>query len=364
MIIQEIVDYLNSFAPVSYQESYDNSGLNVGNTGDLIKSALITLDVTEEVVSEAIDLGANLIVSHHPVIFKGIKQIDNRTYTGRIIQQLIKNDIAVYAGHTNLDAVWGGVNTRICEKLNLTKLSIMDPVKEALRKIVVFVPSEHASKVREAMFDAGAGFIGDYDKCSYNLEGQGSFRGSENTNPFVGNKGETHFEKEMRIETIVPQHKLNTVIREMIHAHPYEEVAYDVYPLLNEYHKAGMGMLGELADEQDEEDFLKLLKKTFQTSLVKHTRLRDKKIKKVAVCGGSGSFLLNKAISSGADVFVSADFKYHQFYDADGKILICDIGHYESEQFTKEIFYELLTKKFTNFAVHLSKINTNPIKYI
>lgn len=364
MTIQDVTGYLNSFAPLAYQESYDNAGLNIGNSFEGVKSVLVTLDVTEEVVKEAIDLGVNLIISHHPVLFKGLKQINNQTYTGRIVQDLIRNNIAVYAGHTNVDAVWGGVNSMICEKLGLVNTKILDPIKESLRKVVVFTPTDHAEIVREAMFEAGAGHIGNYDKCSYNLDGKGSFRGSEDTNPFVGEKGETHYEPEVRIETIVPADRLNKVIAKMVKAHPYEEVAYDIYPLLNDYDRVGMGMVGELTEARDENSFLKHVKNTFQCDSLKHTNFTGKPMKKVAVCGGSGSFLLSKALSTGADAFISADFKYHQFFDVEGKILICDVGHYESEQFTKDVFYELLTKNFTTFAVHLSKVNTNPINFI
>lgn len=364
MIIKEVVDYLNVFAPLSFQEDYDNAGLNIGNAENEVSSVLVALDVTEEIVEEAVQQGANLIVAHHPVIFQGIKQINNKSYTGRIIQKAIKHDIAVFAAHTNIDAVEGGVNSRICEKLNLTDTRFLEQKRDSLRKLVVFVPVEHADKVREAMFDAGAGHIGEYDKCSYNLEGRGSFRGSEDTNPFVGMKGETHFEPEARIETVMPAHLQKKVIYEMIKAHPYEEVAYDIYPLLNEYERAGMGMIGSLSAPKEEMDFLKEVKETFNCNTIRHTGLTGSIVEKVAVCGGSGSFLLSKAMAAGADVFISADFKYHQFFEPDNRILICDIGHYESEQFTKEIFYELLTKKFTNFAVHLSKVNSNPINYL
>ena len=364
MTVQEVVDTINSFAPLSYQESYDNAGINIGNESMPVKAVLITLDVTEAVVSEAVSIGANLIISHHPVIFKGIKQINNHSYTGRLIQQLIKNDITVYSGHTNVDVTWGGVNMKICEKLGLQNTRVLEPMKENLLKIVVFAPTEHAEQVREGMFKAGAGHIGDYDKCSYYLEGTGSFRGSDETNPFVGEKGSIHYEPETRIETVVPREKLRKVVRSMINAHPYEEVAYDVYPLLNEYQRAGMGMIGELPKSKNKADFLNHVKNTFRCEVLKYTHMEKDELKKVAVCGGSGSFLLPKAISLGADAIISADFKYHQYFDAEGKIMICDVGHYESEQFTKEIFYDLLTEKFTNFAVHLSKINTNPINFL
>jgi len=364
MQIKQITQYFESFAPLSFQESYDNAGLIIGNSNDEISGILITLDVTEEIIEEAISKNLNLIVAHHPVIFGGLKKLNRKNYIERCVAKAIKNDIAIYAAHTNLDSVIGGVNSKICEKLNLQNCRILSPTSNFLKKLVTFVPESSAEKVREVLFTAGAGHIGNYDSCSFNLSGTGSFRGNEQTNPFVGEKNKLHFEPEVRIETIFPKHLQAKLIQALLKAHPYEEVAYDIYPLDNEYSQVGIGMIGELSDPMNELEFLQKLKETFNCQVVKHTALTGKPIQKVAVCGGSGSSYLNMAKAQKADIFISGDFKYHQFFDAEQQIIIADIGHYESEQFTKEVFYELLTKNFPKFAVRLSDINTNPVSYL
>ncbi|MGC9343546.1 MAG: Nif3-like dinuclear metal center hexameric protein [Bacteroidales bacterium] len=364
MQLKEIINYFEEIAPFSLQESYDNSGIQIGNPATEVKSAILCIDVTENVITEAVKNSCDLIISHHPLLFGGIKKITGQTMTERIIEQAIRNDISIISLHTNIDAVMNGVNARICDKLGLKNRKVLSPVEGKLMKLAFFVPRANAEEVSNAVFKEGAGVIGNYDSCSFNLEGKGSFRAGEGTNPYVGEKGEVHFEEEIRVETIMPSHLKNRVIESLIQAHPYEEVAYDVYPLENKWEQAGMGMTGEMDEEMEEHEFLNALKAVFNAGCVKYTSLLNKKIKKVAVCGGSGSFLLNKAIASKSDVFVSADFKYHQFFEAEGKILIADIGHYESEQFTKELFYENLTKKFPKFAVRLSEVNTNPINYL
>lgn len=361
--IKDITNFFESLAPLSLQESYDNSGLIVGDYDGEVNTVLVTIDATEEIVDEAIEKKAELIVAHHPIVFSGLKRITGKSYVERTLLKAIKNNIAIYAAHTNLDSITGGVNSKICEKLGLENCRILQPAKGQLKKLVTFVPVEYADKVREALFNAGAGHIGNYDSCSYNTEGLGSFRGDENTNPFIGKKGEVHFEKEVRIETIFPGYLQGKVIPALLSAHPYEEVAYDIYPLDNKFDNIGMGMVGTLPNEDTEKEFLQELKDTFKTGVIKHTALKNKPVKKVAVCGGAGSFLLTQAIAAGADFFVSGDFKYHQYFDAENKIVIADIGHFESEQFTKELFYELLTKKFPKFAVRLSEVNTNPVFY-
>jgi len=363
MQIKQITQYIESIAPMALQESYDNAGLIIGNPEDEVSGALISLDITEEVLDEAIHKKLNLVICHHPIIFSGIKKLNGRNYIERCVAKAIKNDIAVYAAHTNLDSVFGGVNSKICEKLELQNCKILAPMPGFLKKLVTFVPLADAEKVRIAIWEAGAGHIGNYDSCSYNVTGEGTFRGNEQTNPYVGEKNQLHIENEVRIETIFPKHIQGKVVQALLQAHPYEEVAYDIYPLDNDFAQAGIGMIGELNEPMNETEFLKKLKDTFHCGVVKHTELLGKSIKSVAVCGGAGSSFLNKAIAQKADIFVSGDFKYHQFFDAERKIVIADIGHYESEQFTKEVFYELLTKKFPKFAVHLSATNTNPVSY-
>ncbi len=364
MKIKEIVQYIEELAPLPFQESYDNAGLIVGNLNDEVNGVLITLDVTEEVLAEAIEKKCDLIVSHHPIIMGGIKRLNGNNYVERSVMMALKNNIALYACHTNVDSVLGGVNKMICDKIGLQNCEILDPKKESLLKLVTFAPVNASEKVRQAIFEAGAGHIGNYDSCSFNAEGKGTFKAGEGANPYVGNMGAMHTESEVRIETVMPAYLKNKVVNALVQAHPYEEVAYDIYPLANEWQQVGSGMIGTLETPESEMDFLRRLKSIFNVGCVKYTSLLNKPIKKVAVCGGSGSFLLNKAKALGADVFVSGDFKYHQYFDAENKILIADIGHFESEQFTKELFFELLTKKIPNFAVCLSDVNTNPIKYL
>ena len=364
MTIGEITTYLESVAPPSFQESYDNAGLIIGDPETVISSVLISLDITEAVIDEAIETGCELIIAHHPILFKGIKRLNGNSYVERCVIKAIKNDIAIYAAHTNLDSIMGGVNSKICEKIGLTNLNILAPVKEQLLKLVTFVPDDHLEKVREALFDAGAGTIGKYDRCSFGSEGTGTFRGGDEANPYVGAIGEFHFEKETRIEMIIPRHLKNNIINTLLKTHPYEEVAYDIYPLENIFREVGAGMIGELPGGEHEIDFLTRLLQVFGCKSIRHTYLLGKPIRKVAVCGGSGSFLLGAAIKAGADIFITADMKYHDFFDAEEKIIIADIGHYESEQFTKELFYEILIKKFPNFALRLSEVKTNPVLYL
>ncbi|NPA45355.1 MAG: Nif3-like dinuclear metal center hexameric protein [Chlorobi bacterium] len=364
MKIKDITNYLEEIAPLSYQESYDNSGYITGNPNDELKGVLITLDTIDEIVDEAIEKNCNLIISHHPIVFKGLKKITGKNYIERTIIKAIKNDIAIYAIHTNLDNVHTGVNAMLCKKLELQNCKILRPAKNELRKLVTYVPEAHAEKVRNMLFETGAGHIGNYSNCSFNNSGIGTFMGNENSNPFVGAKNKVHFERESKIETIFPKHLENKIISELIKIHPYEEVAYDIYPLENKYMQVGAGMIGELEKELDTIEFLKKIKKNLDAKVIRHTKIIKPKIKKVALCGGSGSFLLNDAIAQNADIFVSGDFKYHEFFDANNKIIIADAGHYETEQFTKELIFDVLMKKNNKFACFLSKESTNPITYL
>ena len=364
MKIAEITSYIESIAPLQYQETYDNAGLITGNHSTDVNGILICLDSTEEVLDEAIAKNCNLIIAHHPIIFGGLKKLNGKNYVERVIIKAIKNEIAIYCAHTNLDNVITGVNFKIAEKLGLLNCNILSPKTGLLRKLVTFCPVEYAEKVREALFNAGAGNIGNYDECSFNSEGFGTFRASDSANPFVGDKNITHREKEVKIETIYPSIFENKILAALHKEHPYEEVAYDVFSLKNNYNLVGSGMIGELPDEQNTHDFLLQLKKKLSTDCIRHTAIHKEKVKKIAVCGGAGSFLLNDAIAAGADVFITSDFKYHQFFDAENRIVIADVGHYESEQFTKELFLDLIKKKFPTFAALLSAVNTNPINYI
>lgn len=363
MKVKDIVQIFESFAPKGYQEEYDNSGLSVGSPNMEVSGILCCIDITMDVLDEAIGKNANLIVSHHPLIFKGLKSITGKSYIEEIIIKAIKNDIAFYSGHTNFDNIENGVNKKIADIIGLTDCQILAPLQKSLLKLVTFVPVENADKVREALFVAGAGTIGNYDSCSYNIEGTGSFRGGEGTNPFVGKKGEIHFENELRIEVILPTILKSKIVKALLKVHPYEEVAYDLYPLENEFQQAGAGMIGNLSSPLTLEQLLNLLKKKFDAKGIRYAGNKTENISRVALCGGSGSFLISKAIQQNADVFITGDIKYHQFFDASNRFNIIDIGHFESEQYTKDIFYELLKKKIPKFAVHLSEVKTNPVKY-
>lgn len=361
--VQDICNYLDSVANPYLQESYDNSGLLVGDQLKQISSILVSLDCTEEVVEEAIERNCNLIICHHPIIFSGIKKLTGKNYIERTVIKAIKHDIAIYAIHTNLDNILGGVSSKIAEKLGLTNTEILEKKSGNLVKLITYAPHSHANNVKKAMFDAGAGKVGNYEECSFSSEGIGSFRGNENTNPFVGEKGTTHFEPETRIELIFPVYLKSAVLKSLKNAHPYEEVAYQIIPLLNENQETGSGIIGNLPKEMDENEFLEFLKVKMELKLIRFTKLSNQKINKIAVCGGAGSFLTKKAISSGAQAFVSADFKYHEFFDAENRILIADIGHFESEKYTKDLLSDLIVKKFPNFAVLLSFTHTNPVNY-
>lgn len=364
MIIKDIITVIESFAPPALQEGYDNSGLQCGDANEKAKGALLCLDVTEEVIKEAQHKKCNLIIAHHPVIFSPLKRLTGANYVERIIISAIKKNIAIYACHTNADNVHMGVNNKIAEKLGLVNCKVLQPKKGLLKKLVTFVPKANADKVREALFKAGCGQIGNYDSCSYNLEGKGTFKANAAANPFVGEKNKLHTEPETRIETVFESYKEREVIHALHKAHPYEVVAYDIYSLDNKHPAIGSGLIGELSKATDEKLFLQNLKATFGAHGIRYTSLMGKKVKKVALCGGSGSFLLRDAIAQKADIFVSADFKYHQFFDAENKIVIADIGHYETEQFTPELFYAVIRKKLPKFAAHLSKQHTNPVNYL
>ncbi|MFL5765458.1 MAG: Nif3-like dinuclear metal center hexameric protein [Bacteroidia bacterium] len=364
MKLREITDHIESIAPLSYQESYDNAGLICGDPEMSIKAGLICLDSTEAVIDEAIRKGCNLVIAHHPIVFSGLKKFNGKNYVERVIMKAIKNDIAIYAAHTNLDNILNGVNAKIAGKLGLKNCRILDPKRGLLKRLITFCPPEQAEQVRTALFAAGAGQIGNYDECSFNSEGTGTFKPGSSANPFSGEKGVRNNEKEIKIEIIFPFFSENRILKALFKSHPYEEVAYDLIPLSNSNQEVGSGMIGELEVEMTEMAFLERLKDIMKAGAVRYTALCGKKVRKVAVCGGSGSFLLENAIRGGADIFVTADFKYHQFFDAENRIVIADIGHYESEQYTSELFYEILSKKFSTFALHLSEINTNPIKYL
>jgi len=361
--IKDITGFLETLAPSNYQESYDNSGLLTGNPLWLVSGVLVTLDCTEEVVQEAIDNKVNLIIAHHPIIFKGLKKLTGQNYVERTIIKAIKNDVAIYAIHTNLDNVHLGVNKQIAQTLGLINLKILAPKNDTLAQLITFVPKGKTDRVLTALHEAGAGNIGNYKNCSFRSTGIGAFLPTENASPHVGSLNQLEKTEEDRIEVIFPIHLKERILDSLRKVHPYEEVAYYISQLENENQEVGSGMIGDLEEEVEPNEFLKRLKTKMKAGCIRHTAVIDKKIKKVAVCGGSGSFLLSKALAAGADIYVSADFKYHEFFDADGKIIIADIGHYESEQYTKELIIGILKEKFTTFAINFSKTVTNPISY-
>ena len=362
--IKDVTTYLESLASRTYQESYDNSGLLTGDSNAAVSGVLVTLDCTEPVVEEAIAMNCNLIVAHHPIIFKGLKKITGNTYVERTIIKAIKHDIAIYAAHTNFDNVTHGVNKKIGEKIGLVHTMVLQPRKDTLSKLVTFIPSAQHKTVLNALYDAGAGQIGKYKNCSFQTTGTGTFLPDIEANPSIGTPGKSELVDEIRIEVIFPTHKESSLLTALRKNHPYEEVAYYVSRLDNSHQEVGAGLLGELEKPEEPIPFLMRLKKQMNATSVRYTQPPDKMIQKVAVCGGAGSFLLPEAIAQGADVFVSADFKYHEFFEAEGKLIIADIGHYESEQFTKELFFEVLSKRFSTFAINFSKTVTNPISYL
>ncbi len=363
MKIQEITAFLETVAPLMLQENYDNAGLLTGNPGWECTGILTTLDATEEVVKEAIEKKCNLIVAHHPIIFAGLKKITGKNYVEKTIITAIKNDIAIYAVHTNLDNVLHGVNAALADKLGLINRNVLQARYGTLKKLFTFVPVDHAEKVRSAIFAAGGGNISNYSECSFNTTGQGTFKPGEGTNPFTGKVGERHTEEEVKMEMIFPGWRQPDIISAMIAAHPYEEVAYDIVALDNTNQQAGSGLTGELPETTTETEFLKLLKEKFNLSVIRHTPLLNKPVKKIALCGGAGSFLFGAAAATGADFYVTGDIKYHEFFDANSRLVVADIGHYESEQFTIDLLFGILSQKFPTFAVLKTGVKTNPVHY-
>jgi len=364
MKIKEITAFLEGLAPISTQEDYDNSGLIVGDYNDEISGVLISLDCTEDIIDEAIRKKCNMVISHHPIVFKGLKKLNGKNYVERTILKAIKHDIAIYAIHTNLDNYRFGVNHEIGKRLGLINTRILAPSQNKLIKLATFVPLEHVESVKSALFSAGAGQIGDYDQCSFSQEGIGAFRALENAKPYVGSQNELHHEKEAKLEVILPDYLSGKVVTALISAHPYEEVAYDLIPLLNDNKYQGAGMIGEIEAPMNTLDYLKQIKADFNCGAVRHTKILKEKIQRVAFCGGSGSFLLSHALRAGADLFITGDYKYHDFFDSENQIVIADIGHYESEQFTIDLIGDAMKKKFVTFAVHLTELNTNPVNYL
>jgi dinuclear metal center YbgI/SA1388 family protein len=364
MLIQDIIQVIENFAPRSLQESYDNAGLIVGDPKAAVSKVLLCLDTTEAVLEEAKQKGCNLIIAHHPIVFKGIKQLNGKNYVERVIIEAIKNDVAIFVAHTNLDHVRQGVSAQMAAQLGLINTQVLSPKEGILHKLVTYVPHAHVQRVQEALYTAGAGNVGKYSNCSFTAPGKGYFKGSDDSNPFIGTPGVTQEVEEQRLELVFPNYLQGAVLAALKQAHPYEEVAFDVLELKQAWNEVGAGLVGELPEAMEEMAFLTWVKSQFKTGCVRYTALRGKPIKRVAVCGGSGSFLLSKALRSGADAYITADFKYHEFFDAENQLVIVDVGHFESEQFVVDLFYHILTENFRNFAPLKSTINTNPVNYL
>lgn len=363
MKISAIISFLESLAHPSLQEQYDNAGLITGDDGWECSGIICSLDATEDVVKEGIQKNCNLIVAHHPIIFGGLKKINGKNYVEKTIITAIKNDIAIYAIHTNLDNVMEGVSGKMGNMLGLKNVSILSKKESTLKKLYTFVPVDKAGEVRQAIFAAGGGHIGNYSECSFNTAGSGTFKALEATIPYVGEIGRQHQEKEIRIEVIFPSFLEYSIIAAMKTAHPYEEVAYDIISLENTNQSIGSGVIGELSEAKDEKSFLTTVKEVFKVPVIRHSHYRNKPVKKVALCGGAGSFLISKALAEGADAFITSDMKYHEFFDSNGRMLIADIGHYESEQFTINLLHEVLEQKFPTFAILKTEVETNPVQY-
>jgi len=364
MTIKDITNHLEELAPLHYAEDFDNVGLLVGSYTTKVTGLLVTIDTLENVVDEAIEKKCNLIVSFHPIIFSGLKKLNGTTYVERVVMKAIQHNIAIYAIHTALDNSFKGVSAKMAEILGLINTEILLPKQGFIKKLTTYAATGDADKVRTALFKAGAGTIGNYDNCSFNIDGEGTYKGNENANPTLGKKGKLHHEKETFISVIFETHLQQKILKALFKSHPYEEVAYDIVTTDNTHQHIGMGIIGELANATTEENFLSFVKEKFNLQCIRHSELLDKPIKKIALLGGSGSFAIDAAKRSGADIYISSDFKYHEFYKAENQIVLADIGHYESEQFTKNQIVDYLKNKFRNFAIVLSVKNTNPINYL
>lgn len=363
MKIKEILSILEEMAPLAYAEDFDNVGLLVGNKENDATGILVCHDALEGVIEEAIANNCNLVVCFHPILFSGLKKITGKNYVERSVIKAIKNDIAIYAVHTALDNHKNGVNKIFCDALGLINTKVLIPKENFIQKLVTYTTPDNAEKLRNSLFDSGAGRIGNYDNCSFNSDGFSTYKGNENSNPVVGKKGELTQTNEIKIEVTFEKHLQSKILKALFTNHIYEEVAYEIYDIKNAHQNIGLGMIGELETALSERDFLQMVKDKMQCGGIRHSEILDKKIKKVAVLGGSGSFAIQNAINQGADAFLTADLKYHQFYESEKQLLIADIGHFESERYTKNYIVDFLKEKITNFAIVLSQENTNPVKY-
>lgn len=364
MKINEILEVLEAMAPLAYAEDFDNTGLLTGNPNTDCTGILVCHDALEEVIDEAVKKNCNLVVCFHPIIFKGLKSLTGRDYVERAVIKAIRNDIAIYSVHTALDNHRRGVNKIICDTLGLTNTKILIPKEKFIRKLVTYTVADNFVELRNALFDAGAGQIGNYDDCSFSSKGIGTYMGNENSNPEIGNRFEFVQSEEIKLEVTFEKHQQAAILKALFAAHLYEEVAYEIYELENAHQHIGLGMIGDLPQPTGAREFLMEVRDKMQCGGIRHSALMDKPVERIAVLGGSGAFAIPHAIRAGADVLVTADLKYHDYYQAEGKIVLADIGHYESERFTKNYIVDFLKKKIPNFAIILSELNTNPVKYL
>ena len=364
MKIKEIISVLETMAPLAYAEDFDNVGLLVGNPETTATGILVCHDALESVIDEAAAKNCNLVVCFHPIIFSGLKKLNGSNYVERAVIKAIRNDIAIYAVHTALDNHSDGVNKIFCDALGIKNPAILVPKENFIRKLITYTVPDNADEIRNAMFEAGAGTIGNYDHCSFNSSGFSTYKGNSDSNPVFGNKGALTIGDEIKVEVTYKKHQESNILKALFDRHIYEEVAYEIYQLENKHQNIGLGMIGELEIAMEEKEFLHFVKDKMQSESIRHSGFTNKIIKKVAVLGGSGSFAIKNAIKAGADAFLTADLKYHNFYEAENKLLLADIGHYESERYTKNYIVDFLQEKITNFAIILSKENTNPVKYL
>jgi dinuclear metal center YbgI/SA1388 family protein len=364
MKIKEILTTLEQMAPLAYAEDFDNVGLLVGDANAEATGVLVCHDALESVIEEAIAKKCNLVVCFHPILFSGLKKITGKNYVERAVIKAIKNDIAIYAVHTALDNHKHGVNKIFCDALGLTNTKILIPKQHFIQKLVTYTIPENVEALRNALFDAGAGKIGNYEDCSFNSKGIGTYMGNEDSNPEVGERFEFVENQEIKIEVTFEKHLQSKILKALFSNHVYEEVAYEIHELLNAHQNIGLGMIGKLEKPMNETDFLSFVKDKMQCGGIRHSALLGKSIQKVAVLGGSGSFAISNAKQAGADIFLTADLKYHNFYEAENQLVLADIGHFESERFTKNYIVDFLKKKILSFAIIFSEENTNPVKYL
>lgn len=364
MKLKTLIRELENWAPPAYQEAYDNSRLLTGHSEMEITGVLISLDCIESVVDEALANNCNVIVAHHPILFSGIKSLTGKNYVERTLIKAIKNDVAIYAIHTNLDNVISGVNHKIAEKIGLKNTKILAPATGKLMKLETACPEEAVEPIKQAVFEAGGGNIGNYADGWFGVQGTAGFKPKAGANPSIGSIDHYMSKPEMKLEFVFPSHLQQGILQALKKVHPYEEFDYKIIRLENTNQEVGAGLVGDLSMPENTDDFLRRIKAVFGCGVIKYAGKKPSKINKVALCGGAGFFLLHAALSAGADVYITADVKYHEFFDAENRILLADIGHYESEQFTKELIADKLSAALGDLTLLVSNTDTNPVNYL